>query len=65
MKIDSEEMLDCLQSAFSLKICVVLISTSTIANHDDMSQKGLGPDEKRQTADSFVVNKPSISPETE
>ena len=24
---------------------------------------GLGPDEKRRTADSFVVNKPSVSPE--
>ena len=28
--------------------------------------KGLGPDEKRRTADSFVViNKPSVSPETD
>ena len=27
--------------------------------------KGLRPDEKRRTADSFVVNKPSVSPETE
>ena len=28
--------LDCLQSAFSLKICLVLISASAIANHDVM-----------------------------
>ena len=26
---------------------------------------GLGPDEKRRTADSFVANKLSVSPETE
>ena len=30
-----------------------------------VSNKGLGPDERRRTADSFVVNKPSVSPETE
>ena len=27
-------VVDCLQSAFSLKICLVLISSSAIANHD-------------------------------
>ena len=27
--------LECLQSAFSLKICLVLISARVIANHDD------------------------------
>ena len=27
-------MIDCVQSAFSLKICLVLISASAIANHD-------------------------------
>ena len=51
--------LDCLQSAFSLKIHLVIISSSVIANHD------VRPDEKRRTADSFVVKKPSVSPETE
>ena len=44
--------LDCLQSAFSLKIRLVL-------------GLRLRRDEKRRTADSFVVNKPSVSPETE
>ena len=27
-------IIDCLQSAFSLKICLVLTSSSAIANHD-------------------------------
>ena len=30
----SFSMIDCVQSAFSLKICLVLISASAIANHD-------------------------------
>ena len=58
--------LDCLQSTFSLKIRLVL----------DLIPRDCKPrcyyigietrrDEKRRTADSFVVNKPSVSPETE
>ena len=36
--------LDCLQSAFSLKILLVLISSSVIANHDVIiTNKGLRP----------------------
>ena len=31
-------MVDCLQSAFSLKIRLILISVSAIANHDVMLQ---------------------------
>ena len=66
-------VLDCLQSAFSLKIRLVLISSSAIANHYVIITKGMTerleqamrPDEKRGTADSFVVLKPSVSPETE
>ena len=52
-----------LESAFSLENCLVLISSSAIADRDVIN-KGLRP-EKRQTADSFVVNKPAVSPETE
>ena len=55
---------DCLQSAFSLKIRLVLILSSAITNHN-VIHEGLRPDEKRRTVDSFVVNKPSVSPETE
>ena len=61
---DISESLECLQSAFSLKIRLVLISSSAIANHDTIIWE-LRRDEKRWTADSFVVNKPSVSPETE
>ena len=32
--ISFTDFLDCLRSAFSLKICLVLISSSAIANHD-------------------------------
>ena len=35
---DDRDMLDCLQSAFPLKIRLVLISASAIANHDFMLQ---------------------------
>ena len=55
--------LDCLQSTFSLKIRNPFLShpvrfqTTTL-----LLQR---QDEKRRTADSFVVNKPSVSPETE
>ena len=55
---------DCLQSAFSLKISPVLISSSAITNQDVIIY-GLRRDKKRWTAESFVVNKPSVSPETE
>ena len=34
---------DCLQSAFSLKIRLVIISASAIGNHDAMLQQGLRP----------------------
>ena len=57
-------LIDCLQSAFSLKIRPVLISSSAIANYDVIIY-GLRWDKKRWTADSFVVNKPSVNPETE
>ena len=62
-----ERSLDCLQSAFFLKIGLLLISSSAIANHDvvitirDWDEKR--QDEKRRTADSFEVNKTSVSPE--
>ena len=50
--------LDCLQSTFSLKIRLVLISSSAIVNHDVIiTIRELRPDEKRRTADSFVVKK--------
>ena len=51
--------IDCLQSTFSLKIRLVLISSSAIANHVRRCyyNKGLRRDEKRRTADSFVENK--------
>ena len=57
--------LDCLQSAFSLKNP----SSSYLIQQDCKPlryyyNKGLRPDEKRRTTDSFVVNKPSVSPET-
>ena len=58
-----EDSVDCLKSAFSFKIRPV-ISSSAIANHNVIIQ-GLRRDEKRRTADSFVVKKPSVSPETE
>ena len=32
--VAGKQILDCLQSAFSLKIRLVLISSSAIANHD-------------------------------
>ena len=59
-------VLDCLQSAFSLKISL----ESYLIQRDCKSRrcyynKGLRRDEKRRTADSFVVNKTSFSPETE
>ena len=55
--------LDCLQSTFSLKIRLVLDLIPRDCN--DVIIQGSRRDEKRRTADSFVVNKPSVSPETE
>ena len=39
-------IIEVLQSTFSLKICLVLISSSAIANHDVIITKGMRPYEK-------------------
>ena len=39
-------IIEVLQSAFSLKICLVLISSSATANHDVIITKGMRPYEK-------------------
>lgn len=57
--------LDCLQSAFFLKIHPVLIPPSMIICKKQHYNKGLGRDEKGRTADSFVVNVPPVIPEME
>ena len=44
-------LIDCLQSAFSLKILLILISVSAIAKHD----VGLGPDEKRPSSRAYAL----------
>ena len=47
--------LDCLQSAFSLKILLVLISSSVIANHDVIiTNKGLRPRVFRFACSNFA-----------
>ena len=62
----SNDNIDCLQSAVSLKIRLVLISSSAIGNHEVVvTIRDWDKTEKRRTADSFVVNKTSVSPETE
>ena len=49
---------DCLQSAFPLKIHLFLIASSATANYDLIITETR---QERRTADSFVVNKPSVS----
>ena len=58
-------LLNCLQSAYSLESIWFLSQPARLQTTTLRYNKGLGPDEKRRTADSFIVNKPSVSPEKE
>ena len=57
--------LDCLQSTFSLEVSWVIKPKQHVHKKWHLNEKRLGRDEKRRTADSFVIFKPSANPATE
>ena len=65
MDVNTGDLLDCLQSAFSMEVSRVINSKQARSQKEVVKQNETRRDEKKQTADSFVIFKPSASPATE